>query len=141
MLEQLAAASRDATDEERESVDRYIRSISKDTGVSFYDEEPGWDLIGPDSKNIKKKILPNYFKAVLSGLKTFELRKDEDDIQPGDILDLLEWDGEKYTGQNVRCIVTYVLRNCPEFGLMEGFCIIGIETIGEVMQGSRKFRD
>ena len=84
-------------------------------------------------KNIKKKILPQYFMDVVAGIKTFELRKDEDDIQPGDVLDLLEWTGEKYTGRNIRCPVTYVLRNCPEYGLMEGYCIIGIEAVGEVV--------
>ncbi len=84
-------------------------------------------------KNIKKKILPEYFKDVVSGAKTFELRKDEDDIQVGDTLDLLEWAKEKYTGRNIRCKVTYVLRNCPEYGLMNGFCIIGIEAVGEVV--------
>ncbi len=61
-------------------------------------------------KNIKKKILPQYFRDVSMGIKTFELRKDEDDVQPGDILDLLEWDNG-YTGRNIRCAVTYVLRH------------------------------
>ena len=82
--------------------------------------------------NVKKKILPSYFKDVDKGTKTFELRKDEDNIQPGDTLDLLEWDGEKYTGRNERCVVTYVFRDCPQYGLMDGYCIIGIEAVGEV---------
>ena len=84
-------------------------------------------------KNVKKKILPQYFRDVSMGIKTFELRKDEDDIQPGDVLDLLEWTGTQYTGRNIRCAVTYVLRHCPEYGLMEGYCIIGIEAVGEVV--------
>ena len=92
-------------------------------------------------KHIKKKILPQYFKDVVSGAKTFELRKDEDDIQPGDILDLYEWSGTKFTGANIRCHVTYVLRDCPEYGLMDGFCIVGIkhavgEAVGEVLAES-----
>lgn len=29
---------RDATKEERESVDNYIKSISTETGINFYDE-------------------------------------------------------------------------------------------------------
>ena len=82
--------------------------------------------------NVKKKILPSYFKDVDNGTKTFELRKDEDNIQPGDTLDLLEWDGEKYTGRNVRCVITYVLRDCPQYGLLDGYCIIGIKAVGEV---------
>ncbi len=85
-------------------------------------------------KNIKKKILPQYFESVLNKTKTFELRKDEDNVQVGDCLDLLEWDGEKYTGRNVRCNVTYVLRNCPQYGLMDGYCIIGIDAVEEVVK-------
>ena len=84
-------------------------------------------------QNVKKKILPQYFEAVANGTKPFELRKDEDDIQPGDVLDLQEWTGDRYTGRNVRCLVIYVLRGCPEYGLMEGYCIIGIEAVGEVV--------
>ena len=42
------------------------------------------------SKTVTKKILPKYFRDVLDGHKTFELRKDEDDIQPGDTIVLKE---------------------------------------------------
>ena len=76
-------------------------------------------------KVVSKKILPKYFQAVADGMKKFELRKDEDDIQFGDVLILKEWDGEKYTGRDLCCKVTYVLRNVPEYGLMDGYCIIG----------------
>lgn len=78
-------------------------------------------------KTIKKKILPKYFGDVVTGAKQFELRKDEDDIQVGDELELIEWDGEP-TGKVARCDVTYVLRNCVEYGLMDGYCIVGIST-------------
>ena len=74
------------------------------------------------SKTIEKKILPQYFLDVVSGNKTFELRKDEDDIQPGDTLILKEWNGEAYTGNQVACLVSYVLRDAPEYGLMDGYC-------------------
>lgn len=77
-------------------------------------------------KQVKKKILPQYFKDVCSGKKNFELRKDEDDIQVGDILTLEEWVPE--TGKTGYCTnrtVSYVLRNVPEYGLMDGYCIIG----------------
>lgn len=86
-------------------------------------------------KNIKKKILPQYYRAVSMGTKTFELRKDEDNIEPGDTLDLLEYDidNKAYTGRSIRCAVTYVLRECPEYGLMEGYCIIDIKPIDEVV--------
>ena len=73
---------------------------------------------------VRKKIRPQYFKAVRARKKNFELRKDEDDIQVGDLLVLEEWDGY-YTGEGVFRYVKYVLRDCPEIGLMPGYCIIG----------------
>ena len=58
--------------------------------------------------------------------KNFELREDEDDIQAGDLLVLEEFIPYRgYTGNGVRRSVKYVLRNCPEYGLKQGYCIIG----------------
>lgn len=78
-------------------------------------------------KTVCKKILPKYIEQIWSGNKNFELRKDEDNIQVGDDLVLEEWDDKtgKYTGIRVVRTVTYVLRNVPEYGLMDGYCIIG----------------
>ncbi|MDY5700901.1 MAG: DUF3850 domain-containing protein [Lachnospiraceae bacterium] len=75
-------------------------------------------------KTVRKKILPEYFNAVQEYRKNFELRKDEDNIQIGDELILEEWDGE-YTGNYTWRKVTYILRNVPEYGLKDGYCIIG----------------
>lgn len=85
-------------------------------------------------KTVDKKILPNFFEDVKKGIKTFEVRKDEDDIQVGDILFLEEWkDGDiftsGYTGRCIRKKVKYVLRDIPQYGLQEGYCIIGLEDI------------
>ena len=60
----------------------------------------------------------------------FEIRKDEDGIQVGDILVLREWDGEKYTGGRTRREVTYILRNAPQYGLMDGYCILSLQIPG-----------
>lgn len=77
-------------------------------------------------KLVEKKILPEYFKAVKEHQKHFELRKDEDDVQVGDTLKLLEYTEEHgYTGDYVTRVVLYVLRNVPEYGLQPGYCIIG----------------
>ena len=82
------------------------------------------------------KILPEYFEAVASGAKTFELRKD--DREPCfcslDILRLREWrkpvnnNGARYlegvyTGREANRLVTYVLRDFH--GLQPGYCILG----------------
>ncbi len=90
-------------------------------------------------KTIEKKILPEYFRAIRSHDKTFELRKDDSNYQVGDRLRLREWDGKRYTGNVVVRLITYILRDCPEYGLMPGFCILGIqsETMEEVMLGGQ----
>ena len=74
---------------------------------------------------MEKKILPKHFQAVREEKKNFELRKDEDDVQPGDVLILMECAGGEYTGRTEVCRIRYVLRDVPEYGLMPGYCIIG----------------
>lgn len=77
-------------------------------------------------KAIRKKISPIYFEPVENRQKNFEIRKDDDDVQVGDKLVLGEWKEEcGYTGRFVTRKVKYVLRNVPEYGLKEGYCIIG----------------
>ncbi len=71
------------------------------------------------------KILPEYYEAVLNQTKNFELRKDDRDYQVGDIVWLEEWNGEAYTGRSLALKIKYILRNCPEYGLMEEYCILG----------------
>lgn len=73
---------------------------------------------------IEKKILPEYFEAVIKDEKKFEIRLDEDDVKAGDTLILKEWDGEKFTGRETERSITYVLRNVPEYGLKDGYCIM-----------------
>lgn len=81
-------------------------------------------------KHIEKKCLPEYYQAVRKRIKTFEIRKDDSDYEVGDILELYEWDGEKYTGHKISREITYILRDAPEYGLAEGYCILAIQPIG-----------
>lgn len=62
------------------------------------------------------KVQPPYFDALLSGDKTFELRRNDRGFQRGDRLRLLEWDPNfgfsdagRYTGRRLLVEVTYVL--------------------------------
>ncbi|MFA5172819.1 MAG: DUF3850 domain-containing protein [Candidatus Paceibacterota bacterium] len=50
---------------------------------------------------IRKKIWPEYFEAVESGKKKFELRLNDFEIKEGDTLILEEWNPEtkEYTGR------------------------------------------
>ena len=66
-----------------------------------------------------------YFIANLYFIKNFELRKDDQNVQPGDIIRLMEHDGEKYTGRSITRPVLYVLRDVSQYGLMHDYCIIG----------------
>jgi hypothetical protein len=59
---------------------------------------------------IKKKIWPEYFEAVVSGKKKYELRLNDFVVQEGDTLMLEEWNPEtkEYTGRTIEKKVTYV---------------------------------
>lgn len=79
------------------------------------------------------KCWPEYFRALESGAKTFELRKDDRAFRVGDVLHLREWtplgkarDGEfvgEYTGRIVVRRVTYILSG---MGLQNGFVCMGL---------------
>jgi hypothetical protein len=97
-------------------------------------------------KEIHKKCWPQYYEAIRDRIKPFEIRKDEDDVQVGDILIIEEWDGD-YTGYSLKRKVTYVLRDAPDFGLKKGYCIVGLDhrdpdeyknpdevTVGELLE-------
>lgn len=72
------------------------------------------------------KILPEYFNEVQSHNKQFELRKDDRDYRVGDWILLKEFENGSYTGRECGCFgITYILRNCPEYGLADGYCILG----------------
>ena len=68
------------------------------------------ELRGNGAATISKKIWPEYFEAVASGKKKFELRLDDFDVAEGDTLILEEWDPktERYTGRKTEKKVTYV---------------------------------
>lgn len=69
-----------------------------------------------------------YFNDIKSGAKTFELRKNDRNYKVGDTLILQEWSSTGgYTGETVVKIVTYILKDCVEYGLQDGYCILGID--------------
>ena len=53
---------------------------------------------------IKKKIWPEYFEAVVSGKKKYELRFNDFEINEGDTLMFEEWSPEtkEYTGRKIK---------------------------------------
>lgn len=75
------------------------------------------------------KTLPPYFAASKAGIKKFELRKNDRGYQVGDTLLLEEYDPPNggYTGQVLLKRVTYLLEGCPQYGLSDGYCVLGTD--------------
>ena len=59
---------------------------------------------------INKKIWPEYFEAIVSGKKKYELRLNDFEVNEGDTLTLEEWGPatKSYTGRKTEKKVTYV---------------------------------
>lgn len=72
------------------------------------------------------KILPKYFELVKKELKMFELRKNDRNYEVWDKVLLKEFENGEYTGRYMLFIITCVIKDCPEYGLMEGYCILGL---------------
>lgn len=78
------------------------------------------------------KIQPQYYHDVKCGIKRFELRKDDRNYNIGDYVILKEYDNGVYTGNETKPMeILYILRNCPEYGLKEGYCILGLKGVKE----------
>ena len=72
------------------------------------------------------KILPEYFEVVADGTKRFEIRKDDRGFEVGDTVFLCEWiPDDDFTGKAVKVVIKYVLRDCYEYGLRDGYCVFG----------------
>lgn len=75
------------------------------------------------------KIKAEYYTDVEIGLKTFELRKNDRNFQVGDVLMLIKLDDKgNETDQVIKKKVKYILKDCPQYGLKEGYAILGIDT-------------
>lgn len=82
------------------------------------------------------KIAPEWFETVKSGVKTFEVRKDDRDFKPNDVLLLREFDGTKYTGRQLKADVRFVLRG--EY-CREGYCIMSIVIQEKVAERPKNY--
>ncbi|BCK01431.1 DUF3850 domain-containing protein [Anaerocolumna chitinilytica] len=70
-----------------------------------------------------------YFSDVLTNKKRFELRLNDRDYKVGDILRLHEQINGQETGRTAVRLITYMLENYT--GLVDKYCILGIEPVGE----------
>lgn len=75
-------------------------------------------------KTHELKIKPQYFKDVISGLKTFEVRKNNRNFEVGDIITLREFENGKFTGKSINVEIVYILNDeeyCKESYVVLGF--------------------
>jgi hypothetical protein len=94
------------------------------------------------------KTWTEYYNFVVSGEKTFEVRRNDRNFQKGDILRLEEYivAENKYTGRHVDAEVTYIL-NGGQFGIEAGNVIMGLkilhiyEVISEITKSVDKSKD
>lgn len=70
------------------------------------------------------KILPQYYRAVENGRKTFEIRFNDRNYRVGDILRLQEFCDGEYTGRELSREVCYIVDD-PAY-CKDGFVVLGI---------------
>ena len=73
------------------------------------------------------KTWPRYFREIINGKKTFEIRKDDRGFEVGDILELQEFSpASGYTGRAIRKQVTYIAKDLTTFGLPVDVVVMSI---------------
>lgn len=72
------------------------------------------------------KSWPDPFRALVSGAKKAEVRKNDRDFKVHDYLRLQEWDPptQKYTGEVIMVRVTHIQEG---FGIPEGFVVMSVK--------------
>lgn len=80
------------------------------------------------SKIHELKIAPEYMAALLTGVKNFEIRKNDRDFQVGDRLWLREWDNGKYTRREITAYVTYI----TSYQQKPGYVVMSTSPFGGV---------
>lgn len=70
------------------------------------------------------KIMPEYFRAVQRKQKRFEIRKNDRDYKIGDNLLLQEYSGDRYTGNEISAVITYM----TDYAQRKGYVVMGIEV-------------
>lgn len=72
-----------------------------------------------------------FFEAVISGEKTFEMRKDDRGFEVGDSLRLIEVDPDndlKPTGRLAQYKITYILRG-EQWGILPEYAVLAIKML------------
>ena len=83
------------------------------------------------SRHHELKIWPQYFEAVRSGVKRYEVRSNDRVFQVGDEINLREWDPAPaaYTGRTVSVKIVHVTDSTVWDFIPNWITIFGIELI------------
>lgn len=125
-------AEENKTDEQRYSEEQ--NAIDRETAKKLKertDEEKLATLpsdTGDGRKVHQIRLASMHFDDVVSGKKTFELRKNDREYKEGDFLEMMEFKDGKNTGRSVKALVTYMLKDYT--GIQDGYCIMGTKVIG-----------
>jgi hypothetical protein len=89
-------------------------------------------------KTHELKTWPVFYKDIINGTKTFEVRTNDRDFQVGDILLLREYDpdAESYTGEKTERKISYILGDNPFFQLNK-LVIMGLQPIEPTLSRER----
>ncbi len=117
--------------EEQERMDRETRKKLREIEDEEKMERLPSDTRAPSeggSRSHKIRLAVEWFDAVCSGKKNFELRRNDRGYKIGDILEMEEFGGGIRTGRGLKAVITYILEDYT--GLEEGYCILAIEVLG-----------
>ncbi len=78
------------------------------------------------------KIKDNYYFEIVHGYKNFELRLNDRDFKPFDLIHFVNTKNEDFLNDSNNIYqITYVLKDVPEYGLKENYCILAIKKFKE----------
>lgn len=69
------------------------------------------------------KIAPEFYEAVITGKKKFEIRKNDRDFKVGDAFVLREYKNHSYTGKYVLGTISYI----TDYEQKEGFVVFSFQ--------------
>lgn len=70
------------------------------------------------------KCVQPHFEEVWHRRKPFEVRRDDRDYQPGDVVVIREWDSLGYGYRSCVFVIGYVLRGYA--AIRKGYCVFGL---------------
>lgn len=113
--------------EEQDAIDRQTKKkLQERADTEKMEHLPSEGNI--EHKQHELKIVASDYKDVISGKKSFELRKNDRGYKQGDSLKMLEFKDGKHTGRTIDADIIYMLEDYT--GLTEGYCILGIRVTG-----------